>query len=207
MADTIASKLGKTGLCVHPCFLTEAELADVRIDFQASQSTNRFSRAGVGQGEHRELVPSVRTDQTLWLDASHPTRAEAMLLAKFAELQMSFNRNLYLGITEFEGHYARYTKGGFYKRHRDAFADPNRSSHSHERIVSVVLYLNMSWQPSDGGRLRIYHGDEHIDIDPIGGTLVCFTSRDTEHEVLPSLAARESFAGWYSRSETYFAGS
>ena len=60
-----------------------------------------------------------------------------------------------------------------------------------------MLYLNRDWKPEDGGRLRIYGETSHTDIDPVGGTLVCFMSRESEHEVLESFAGRCSFTGWF----------
>lgn len=53
---------------------------------------------------------------------------------------------------------------------------------------------------ADGGRLRVYGGGSHVDVDPGGGTLVCFLSEEKEHEVLPSHAPRISFAGWFKRA-------
>jgi SM-20-related protein len=47
------------------------------------------------------------------------------------------------------------------------------------------------------GELRIYDGDAHTDVDPIGGTMACFLSRVSEHEVMESHTERFSLAGWF----------
>jgi SM-20-related protein len=97
-----------------------------------------------------------------------------------------------MGLTKFSGHYANYPIGGFYKRHLDCFQNNN------SRLLSVILYLNPNWTTADGGKLRIYNQVSHVDISPIAGTLVCFLSRESEHEVLLNNAIRQSFTGWFT---------
>ncbi len=123
-----------------------------------------------------------------------------MLWRRFDLLKAAFNRTLFLGLTDFEGHYAAYPEGGFYERHKDGF---RRDS---ARVVSFVLYLNRDWKPADGGRLRVYTkgqsgGESHVDVDPIGGTMVCFLSGESEHEVLLNHRPRFSLTGWFNRRE------
>lgn len=86
---------------------------------------------------------------------------------------------------------AKTGKGAFYRRHLDRFHKDD------SRLVSFVLYLNQDWKAADGGRLRIYQEDSHTDIDPVRGTMVCFMSRESEHEVMESFASRYSFTGWF----------
>lgn len=109
---------------------------------------------------------------------------------------MELNRSLYLGLVDFEGHFAVYPKGGFYKAHLD------RHRETSDRIVSVILYLNADWKPGDGGELKLWitpgnkEGD-FIIIEPRMGTLVCFLSEDFWHEVLPAEKTRASITGWF----------
>ena len=166
----------------------------LRADLELIREANAFHRAGTGKAkEVRELV---RRDEVYWLERDSATQAQGLLWSELDSLKQAFNRGLFLGLIDFEGHYAAYPAGGFYKRHLDCFQRGN------SRMVSIVLYLNQDWQPRDGGRLRVYGpsgrpSDEYVDIDPEGGTLVCFLSRESEHEVLPSHAARMSFTGWF----------
>jgi SM-20-related protein len=45
--------------------------------------------------------------------------------------------------------------------------------------------------------LRVYDATSHTDVSPVGGTLACFLSRESEHEVLESHGERFSVAGWF----------
>ncbi len=183
-------QLEKTGLCVWPNFLSLKSLQETRGDLDRIHSSGDFSRAGIGQAEARG-THDLRRDETYWLDRSRANLVQSRLWKKIDQLKQALNRGLFLGITDFEGHYASYPKGGFYRRHLDCFHG------SETRIVSLVLYLNQTWQASDGGCLRIHKKGAHLDIPPIGGTLVCFLSKESEHEVLESHRARFSFCGWF----------
>ncbi len=190
----IAEQLGEKGLCVWPNFLSENCLRETQNNFDEIQSAGGFSRAGTGQNSDN-AVQKIRSDSTYWLDRETNSTAQTELWKKIDKLKQSFNRTLFLGITAFEGHYSSYSTGGFYQRHLDCFR------HDDTRIVSFVLYLNQNWQKSDGGCLRIYKGNSHTDIEPRGGTMVCFLSREAEHEVMKTHSARHSFTGWFKMSQ------
>ena len=64
------------------------------------------------------------------------------------ELRLMVNRQFYLGLFDYECHYAKYEHSDFYKKHLDAFK--GRSN----RVFSTVSYLNT---PAQGGELIIYH--------------------------------------------------
>lgn len=201
----IATELGVHGKCIRPNFLTPALQLAVRADLDQARAAGQFARAGIGQGAQHQLHGDVRRDEVYWPAQATATHVQVQLWAMTAALMQAFNRTLYLGLIEFEGHYAVYPRGGFYRRHLDSFA------RNDERMVSLILYLNRDWQITDGGQLRMHgHADasrgggtsekltaSHIDIAPIGGTLVCFLSREIEHEVLPTHATRFSFTGWF----------
>jgi SM-20-related protein len=197
-SNEIADELGQTGLSICENFLSPANTIGSREDLALLQASGQFRRAGVGHGAGFEIRDEVRRDEIHWLDRGDATAAQDILWTELDSLKTAFNRNLFLGLNQFEGHYASYEKGGFYRRHHDSFGDSSTEGES--RIVSLILYLNENWQPSDGGELRVYSKTSHTDVAPIGGTLVCFMSRESEHEVLTSTAARLSFAGWFGRS-------
>ncbi|MCE9579424.1 MAG: 2OG-Fe(II) oxygenase [Deltaproteobacteria bacterium] len=208
--EGIAVVMGATGLCVCPGFLAAATVASLATDLEDIQRADGFARAGTGRGGGHEVRDRVRKDDVHWLDRAAPTAAQALLWIELDHLKQAFNRTLYLGLVELVGHYAAYPAGGFYQRHRDRFAidahDDASPAHAADdaRIVSVILYLNRDWHTGDGGELRVYDADDapaagvgFVDVDPIGGTLVCFLSAEREHEVLISHCARQSFAGWF----------
>ncbi len=163
-------------------------------DLEANRAVGAFKSAGVGKGGVPAGLDRVRNDATFWLDRNFSNFVQRLLWRKIDLLKLTLNRSLFLGLKEFEGHYAAYPSGGFYQRHKDCFRGDSG------RIVSFILYLNQNWQPQDGGRLRIYAregNDSYLDVDPIGGTMVCFMSADFEHEVLLSHKERLSFTGWF----------
>ncbi|MGZ3742325.1 MAG: 2OG-Fe(II) oxygenase [Pseudobdellovibrionaceae bacterium] len=188
----IAEELGSTGLCVCANFLSLDFLNEIHNDLVSVKACGGFHRAGIGQGYKNQVQDKVRRDETFWLDRTFSNSAQAKLWNQIDTLQQALNRTLFLGLNDFEGHYASYAEGGFYKRHLDCF-QKNKG-----RIVTLIIYLNKDWHESQGGQLRIYsRGDEHKDINPQGGTLVCFLSQELEHEVLQSHAIRYSFTGWF----------
>ena len=104
------------------------------------------------------------------------------------------NSSLYLGLFNFESHYALYKPDCFYKTHYDAFRGEKN------RIVSIIIYLNHSWLKSDAGELVLFTaGDARIQltVSPEFGTVVAFLSEEVPHEVLTTNRDRYSIAGWF----------
>ncbi len=178
-------ELRDKGYAIARDYFNSSRLDEIRADFQASRS--RMKAAGVGKS--RALADSIRRDEIVWLDPLYPT--QSTLLQELDKLREELNRALFLGLRSFEGHYAHYPAGGFYRRHLDRFRMDD------SRTVSLVLYLNSQWQESHGGKLRLYTKDNHIDVAPKDGTLVLFLSGEIEHEVLESFATRMSLTGWF----------
>ncbi|MFP4092029.1 MAG: 2OG-Fe(II) oxygenase [Cyclobacteriaceae bacterium] len=113
----------------------------------------------------------------------------AAYIQRVQQLMQFLNRSLYLGIRDFEVHFAMYPEGTFYKRHADRF---QKNAH---RVISVVCYMNKGWQEADGGKLRMFLPDREVDIAPLPGRMVCFRS-EIEHEVLITHKPRYSITGW-----------
>jgi SM-20-related protein len=65
-------------------------------------------------------------------------------------LRSQANRHFFMGLFDYECHYAKYDAGDFYKQHLDAFK--GRSN----RVLTTVCYLN---SPEKGGELIIYAED------------------------------------------------
>jgi len=106
------------------------------------------------------------------------------------------NQSRFLGLLSFEGHYAIYPPGAFYRRHRDRFRDDDT------RVLSCILYLNEGWRRADGGALRIHLGEGVVrDVLPAAGTLACFLAERYEHEVLPTSRERLAVSGWFLRRQ------
>jgi SM-20-related protein len=195
-SQSIAAQLELSGHCVFPDFLSPRTLKETKQDFDNLHNTGGFHRGGVGQGLAQEVHETVRSDEIYWLEEAKANPVQNEIWTKLKVLREQLNFSFHLGLTHFDGHYSKYPKDGFYKRHLDSTPANNT------RVVSLIIYLNHGWKIEDGGQLRIFNDPKNkesfFDVDPIGGTLVCFMSSEFEHEVLPSQKIRSSFSGWFS---------
>ncbi|MFD1215989.1 MULTISPECIES: 2OG-Fe(II) oxygenase [Microbulbifer] len=197
--ERIATALRETGYIVLPAPLPPALLGALLRHFR-SLDQSRFQTAGIGREDDHQLNQFVRTDEIYWLDRSNP--AVSAYLDSMETLRLGLNRRLFLGLFDYECHYAHYQRGSFYKKHLDAFKG------STNRVVSTVLYLTPNWQPRDGGELQIYapiggdtdEGMSHRVIEKVAprfGQMVIFLSEEFPHEVLTSHRSRYSVTGWF----------
>lgn len=187
------------GWSVIADFLEPTLVEELREECRQYWQAGMFRHAGIGRGESFEIKPHIRNDRVLWLQAVEEKPALRDYLQRLETLRLDLNRELQLGLFEYEGHLAVYPPGSFYAKHRDQFRGIGL------RTVSVILYLNDDWQDGDGGRLRLYTDvqDESRfqDIAPLGGQLVVFMSADFLHEVLPARRERMSITGWFKRRD------
>lgn len=178
------------GWVALPGYLNAAEVAGLRANIDARRAA--FHAAGIGRQQDWQRNDAIRGDDVLWLERSDVLAVP--VLDQLEAMRLAFNESLFLGLAEFEAHFAVYPAGAFYKRH----LDQHRAADT--RVVTFVLYLNEAWQAQDGGQLRVYLDDQRaIDIEPQGGTLVLFMSDRFEHEVLPATRERRSMTGWFRR--------
>jgi SM-20-related protein len=182
----ICAAIDERGWAVEAAFLPEQAIAALRAEARRRDAAGEFHAAGVGRSD-------IRGDRILWLDEHARCAAEAPLWQALAALQGTLNRALFLGLDSFEGHYALYSSGAFYRRHRDRFRDDDA------RVISCALYLNERWSANDGGALRMHLPEGPHDIVPEGGVFVCFLAERFEHEVLPSARERLAVSGWFRR--------
>jgi SM-20-related protein len=192
-----AQALERDGYAVVQDFLETALVERLARDCRATLLSQPMQPAAVGRAGARRIDRSIRGDHTQWLDTVAPSPPCADYLSRMLALRRTLNRELLLGLDEFEAHYALYPTGARYARHRDRFRDDDA------RVVSSVLYLNGDWRESDGGALRLHlpvnPGASFEDIYPVAGKLVLFLSAEFDHEVLPAARERLSIAGWFRR--------
>jgi SM-20-related protein len=162
-------------------------------ELRAQWNAGALRRANVGAGARRRLQAEVRGDHIAWLEPPGATPAQRACLERFEALRLALNRELQLGLLDFECHFAVYPPGAAYRRHLDRFASDDR------RTLSCVLYLNDAWSAEDGGALRLHLPGGRRDVLPLAGTLVAFRSERFEHEVLPARRERLSLTGWFMR--------
>jgi len=190
-----------SGLVENGYVVIDHFLSDYQVEMLASETLmlwqrGEFRHARVGHGEQKSKHPEIRNDRIHWLDPLGLSDIQQCYFDKLEMLRLAINRELFLGLFEFEGHLALYPSGSFYGKHLDCFQD---ASH---RVVTAILYLNDQWQQDDGGKLRFYlneSGDEsnYLDIEPLAGRLVVFLSRRFFHEVLAAQRDRLSLTGWF----------
>lgn len=197
----LVDEIRRVGWCVLPEFLDARVAGDLSRESLGAWHDGEFRRAGVGRGQGLVIREDVRTDHVMWLVEGEMTVCQRTYLDQLEEIRKVLNRNLFLGLMDFEGHFAVYPEGGFYKPHLD------RHRESVDRLVTVILYLNPEWKPGDGGELRIWttpgeREGEFVIVEPRMGTLVCFLAGDFWHEVLPAVKTRASITGWFRASKS-----
>ncbi|OIO72274.1 MAG: 2OG-Fe(II) oxygenase [Zetaproteobacteria bacterium CG_4_9_14_3_um_filter_49_83] len=195
--DKIVDDLVATGLSVFDGFVSPLQQLSLSDEAVTMYQRGEFRHARVGRGEHKQLRPDIRNDHIHWLDTSAPTAIQAAYLGELEMLRLTINQRLFLGLFEFEGHYALYPPGSFYGVHYDRFIG------AMDRVVTCILYLNQDWQAESGGALKVYAGEDHasahfpVEILPQSGRLVTFISELFPHEVLPAQRNRLSLTGWF----------
>jgi len=190
----VVAGLAADGIAVVPDFLPPDDIAGLRQEAMASDAVGALAPAGIGRGTARIARTDIRGDRIRWLDENAAASAETTFWARLTTLRDTLNRELMLGLWDFEGHYALYPPGARYAMHRDRFRDDDT------RVVSCILYLNEAWGVDDGGALRLWAGAAVVrEVHPTGGTLVTFLADRFPHEVLPARRPRLALTGWFRR--------
>lgn len=191
--STIVDDLAARGWSLQSSFLPSDVTHKLADECRRRHAEGTLAPASVGRGEEQAVREGIRGDHIHWLEAGQAEVCDAYL-ALMDELRRSLNRELFLGLEEFECHFAFYPPGAFYQTHLDRFRDDD------SRCVSAVLYLNPDWQPADGGELRMHFADgSNLDVPPLSGDLLVFLSGDFPHEVLVTRTDRLSLTGWFRR--------
>lgn len=191
VAETISDGIIAKGYAVIEDLLSQVDLKQIKIRFEELQQEDDFQKAGIGKFGQFTVDKSVRGDFIRWVDQKDTEASVYKLYEYINELIIHLNRTCYLGIKDYESHYAFYPKGKGYLMHRDRFkTNPHR-------IVSFVFYLNENWQHGDGGELVLYNEDKNPTetIAPKENRLAVFLS-ETLHEVLNCNTERKSITGW-----------
>jgi len=190
--DTHLNNIEKLGYCVIDDAIDDKLIITLMAD--CHRINPLFNQAGIGRLNALHINGDIRKDKTYWFDGT--SEAQLTYQALMETIRSTLNRHFFMGLFDYECHYAKYSAGDFYKKHVDAFK--GRSN----RLFTTVLYLNT---PTQGGELVIYKPkskDVEIIIKPQAGTLVLFESERFVHEVLPAVDERYSIAGWFRKNAT-----
>ncbi len=192
----LVDALVEQGWYVGEGFIPAELCAALHQELGAMAEHEALEAAGIGRGQEHALRRDIRGDAIRWLDRE--SQARRQYLEAMAELQQELNRALFLGLFEYEAHFAHYPPGAFYRRHLDSFR--GRAN----RVVSTVGYLNPDWPADGGGEMVIFDAmdpeREVARVRPEAGTFACFLSETVPHEVLPTRLPRASIAGWFRRN-------
>lgn len=189
--DQIADALAQDGYIILPDFLP-TKITELLYQHVTHMPTQQFKSAGIGRNDDRQVRQQIRNDKTSWL--SKDSLAEQNYLSVMEECRHQLNQRLFLGLFDYEAHFAHYPEGSYYQRHIDAFRGQSN------RVVTTVFYLNPNWSKDMGGELIIYTPDsEEVvhRVSPSFGTMVIFLSDRFPHEVLAAKQDRYSIAGWF----------
>lgn len=157
----------------------------------SAKNEQDFHKACISGSGDLHLDSNKRKDKIHWLDDNGSAQSD--FLAFSDGLREHLNRELYLGLSYYESHFAIYDEGDFYEIHLDSFKNFKN------RVVTTVYYLNDEWGEDDGGELIVYDEDKNFlaKVIPDANTLVVFMSEKFPHEVLPAKKRRYSIAGWF----------
>lgn len=155
-----------------------------------------LKQAGIGRKNNFHIEQSIRSDEISWFDENNLNESQKIFLDSTKKLKDEINQRFYLGLSEFEVHFALYSANAFYKRHLDQHKNQDT------RVITLISYLNENWKKEDGGELKLYlKNGKTISVLPQAGTVVCFMSAEFEHEVLPAKRERASLTGWFRKRE------
>lgn len=183
-------QLAAQGYLIVPQFMNQPTYQAL-YQYAQSLTPNDWHPAGIGRGEQYTQNTAVRRDRIRWLQPDEGI--EQAYLSAMEELRLLVNRELFMGLFDYECHLAHYPPGAFYRKHLDAFK--GRSN----RRLTTVCYLNPDWRAVDGGQLILYGKNGQIleTILPKAGKLVIFLSEVFIHEVAAGHRDRYSITGWY----------
>ncbi|EHR5761306.1 SM-20 protein [Vibrio parahaemolyticus] len=185
--NKLIDALATDGYYIWDDFLSEDEVTQLR-----NCIPDNWKKARIGRNDDVTRIESIRSDKIQWLK---PAMGQpiANYLSKMEEIRQEVNRHFFLGLFEYEAHFAKYEKGDFYQKHLDCFKG------NENRRLTTVFYMNESWSEEDAGELVVYdlNDKEIATIPPRGGRLLVFLSEQFPHEVLPTNAQRFSIAGWF----------
>ncbi|WP_033727392.1 2OG-Fe(II) oxygenase [Pseudomonas cremoricolorata] len=192
MLSAIVDDLAARGWSQQALFLPGELIRALAGECRRRSAEGELEPAAIGRGDAQTIREAIRGDRIQWIEPGDADCCDRYLEVMDG-LRQTINRELFLGLEDFECHFALYPPGAFYRRHLDRFQDDDR------RMVSAVLYLNEDWQAGQGGELRMYLREGEHDVPPQAASLVVFLSGDVAHEVLPASRDRLSLTGWFRR--------
>lgn len=192
--DRIADALVERGYIILDRIFAPEIIKELQLHLDKLEQG--MTPAGVGRGQDFHQNQHIRGDSIHWL--SDLQSDEKTYLDWMEKLRTGLNLRLYLGLVDYECHFAVYPAGSFYQKHVDSFRNTSTANHL-TRKTSTVFYLNQDWAQEHGGALVLYDetGQNILEcIAPECGRMILFLSEKFPHEVKPAHRKRRSIAGW-----------
>lgn len=193
----LADEIYSQGFHIIDNFLEPPAFQTLRETAELMHNQGHFRQAKVGHQINAAHHSTIRNDKICWLDEDSTDSALNCYFEKIHEITQILNQTLFLGLKDFETHFAIYQPGSFYKKHVDQFKGSN------DRRISCVYYLNSDWQEEQGGQLMLYDCEDKLltSVLPQGNRFVCFSS-ELPHEVCATQETRCSITGWLKTSSS-----
>ncbi len=193
MLDNLASE--KISICDN--YFDSTELENLYQDLEMQHNQGIFKKAAIGRQHTLQVEDNIRGDWIFWLPKSPENLAQNLFSKKMTTLMNAMNSNFYIGLNNYESHYAYYPAGKGYDKHID------QHSTTAARKITFILYLNKQWSAENGGTLKVFSDQDESklikEIEPIWGRLVLFRSEIFPHEVSKCFAPRRSLTGWFRK--------
>lgn len=197
LIKNVLNKLEEHQLCIIDLLFPVNLSETIHLDLLDLDSSEKLVQANIGRADEKKIRFSVRDDRIFWLDESKSefNLCQNNIFIFLQKLKKTFNQNFYLNLKQIEFHYAIYPPGGHYDKHID-----QHKGQSH-RIITLIHYLNPSWQSEWGGQLFIYNPkspDQLLySVEPKFGRTILFFSDVFPHSVAKSFHTRLSLTGWF----------
>ncbi|KTD70147.1 2OG-Fe(II) oxygenase [Legionella steelei] len=190
-SEQLIHNLCTQGFYIIDGFLEPSQCQSLRATAQELYELGLFRGAKIGLKLDLHKNDVIRADEILWLDEHETNPSIQVFLKQMQHLAHLFNQSLFLGLHEFETHFAAYQPGTYYKKHVDQFAAQKT------RKISCVYYLNKNWKAEYGGELKLYTTDGQLieNVLPLENRFICFNS-ELPHEVCVTHQPRYSITGW-----------
>src|SRR4030095_811099 len=116
-SEEIAEALARSRWIARDAFLDAGQVRGLAEECRAGWQGDTFREARIGSGGDAGRRPEVRGDHILWIDPGRASPFQRAYLDAMEELRLALNRRLYLGLFDFEAHFAVYPAGARYGRH------------------------------------------------------------------------------------------
>src|SRR5450830_1584970 len=116
LLQCIVDDLAEKGWSQQNGFLPQALTLELAAECRKRAVEGELAPAAVGRGPAQEIREGIRGDHIQWLEEGDSAVCDRYM-AVLDSLRLAINRSLFLGLEDFEGHFAMYPPGAFYLKH------------------------------------------------------------------------------------------